>query len=102
MPARNTILRSRQRPIADTNQDALEWRTAGQDLAVGMSVRGRVFNQPLADNWLARFPFGSPAVVWFEAKAGKYHDHVSAQTLHAGCQPQARLSVVRMHSPASR
>ena len=26
--------------------------TAGQDLVVGTSLRERVFNQPLADNWL--------------------------------------------------
>jgi len=26
--------------------------TAGQDLMVGTSRRERVFNQPLADNWL--------------------------------------------------
>ena len=39
--------------------------TAGQDLMVGTSLRERVFNQPLADNWLtigsgSRFPAVAP------------------------------------------
>ena len=38
--------------------------TAGQDLSVGTSVRERVFNQPLADNWLT---IGSGS--WFPAVA---------------------------------
>ena len=39
--------------------------TAGQKLSVGTSVQERVFNQPLADNWLtigsgSRFPAVAP------------------------------------------